>query len=107
MRELTSESFDTTIGLSGVHVVRFWAKWCGPCRAMSPPVKQTSNDMAKDAHFGEINVDHALALTHRFGGSEHTGSPSIQERLTRGSNGRSDWKNAIEQFRQATLGLIE
>ncbi|WP_442593281.1 thioredoxin [Parapusillimonas sp. JC17] len=66
IKELTSENFDTAIGLPGVHVMRFWAEWCGPCRAMSPTFKQTASDMADNAQFGEINVDHAPELAHRF-----------------------------------------
>jgi len=67
IKELTTENFDATVAASSVHVVRFWAEWCGPCRTMSPTFEATAQDLAEEADFGEINVDHSPELAHRFG----------------------------------------
>lgn len=65
--ELNTDNFDAAIGQPGVHVVRFWAEWCAPCRAMSPTFKQAAADSTDGVRFGEINVDDSPELAHRFG----------------------------------------
>ncbi|MBC8955034.1 co-chaperone YbbN [Xenorhabdus sp. PB62.4] len=55
--ELTEANFDSVINMKGICVVRFWAPWCGPCRAVAPTFSQLSNDMKENATFGEVNID--------------------------------------------------
>lgn len=66
-QELTNSNFDAVIEQPGVKVVRFWAAWCGPCMAMAPAFKGAAQELADNAGFGEVNVDHAPELAHRFG----------------------------------------
>jgi len=65
--ELTNSDFDAVVGGPGVKVVRFWAAWCGPCIAMVPAFQDVAQELADDAGFGEVNVDNAPELAHRFG----------------------------------------
>ncbi|MBC8951564.1 thioredoxin [Xenorhabdus sp. PB62.4] len=65
--ELTEDNFDSVVGTKGICVVRFWAPWCGPCRAVAPTFNQLSIDMKDSATFGEINIDEAYNITMKYG----------------------------------------
>ena len=67
IKELNSNNFDASVGSTGMHVVRFWAEWCGPCRVMSPVFKEAAQDLADGVHFGEVNMDHSPELAQRYG----------------------------------------
>lgn len=65
--ELTEDNFDSVVGTKGFCVVRFWAPWCGPCRAVAPTFNQLSIDMKDSATFGEINIDEANNIAMKYG----------------------------------------
>ncbi len=67
IKELATNNFDTSVGVKDVHVVRFWAEWCGPCRMMAPAFEGAAQELADSAQFGEINVDQSPELAQRFG----------------------------------------
>lgn len=48
-------------------MIDFYAEWCGPCRMMSPIVKDFANDYAGKVKIGKINVDEESNLAMRFG----------------------------------------
>lgn len=48
-------------------MIDFYAEWCGPCRMMSPIVKEFANDYAGKVKIGKINVDEESDLAMRFG----------------------------------------
>lgn len=67
MKNLTTETFDQTIA-KGVHLVDFWAPWCGPCRMQNPILDDLANEMTEDqVQISKINVDEQGPLAARFG----------------------------------------
>ncbi len=53
---LTDEDFQKTIA-SGVHVVYFWATWCGPCRMQGPIIEQVAKKYAGKVKVHKMDVD--------------------------------------------------
>lgn len=49
----------------GVHLVDFYADWCGPCRLMSPILESLENETSIKVH--KINVDHEQRITAKKG----------------------------------------
>ena len=61
----TQEIVDKFIANSDKPIVlKFWAEWCGPCRALKPIFE----DIAKvvDADLLEINADDSLDLVQKY-----------------------------------------
>lgn len=50
----------------GVSLVDFWAPWCGPCRQQVPIVDQLSDEVAKKAFVGKVNVEEETILSKMF-----------------------------------------
>lgn len=67
MKNLTTETFDLSIA-KGVHLVDFWAPWCGPCRMQNPILDELASEMTADqVQISKINVDEQGPLAARFG----------------------------------------
>lgn len=67
IQQLSSDSFDAALGSSPeVHAVRFWAKWCGPCHAMSPIFNAVAQEMESSVQFGEVDIDASPDVASRY-----------------------------------------
>lgn len=65
---LTDDNFDSALAQStGIYAVRFGAKWCGPCKAMSSVFAATADEMQGTARFAEVDIDQSPQLTDRYG----------------------------------------
>lgn len=49
----------------GKVIVDFWAEWCGPCKLLSPILKEVSNIL--DMKIYKVNVDENPSLAGQFG----------------------------------------
>lgn len=63
MQHVTNETFDEAIE-EGTVLVDFWAKWCGPCRAMNPILEEF--DQTSSVSVAKLNVDENPETTHKF-----------------------------------------
>lgn len=50
---------------AGVILVDFWAKWCGPCRTLSPILEDLSKDV--DVTIVKVDVDENPELSTKYG----------------------------------------
>lgn len=62
---LSGNTFQQSIG-AGVHVVDFWAEWCGPCRLQSPIMEQLARRYNGKASVGKVDVDRETDLAEQF-----------------------------------------
>lgn len=64
--ELTEQNFRETVLGEGIHLVDFWATWCGPCRQFGPIFEKASEQHA-DINFGKVDTDANQQLSGALG----------------------------------------
>ena len=66
--EVTDSNFETEI-INGDKpaMVDFWAAWCGPCKMVSPVVKELAEEYGDRITIGECNVDQNPVTPSRYG----------------------------------------
>jgi thioredoxin len=74
--EVTDANFaDEIEGGEGLHMIDFWATWCGPCKMVAPIVEDLAAEYAeKGLRVGKLDVDSNPGVTTRF---RVTSIPSI------------------------------
>jgi len=66
--ELTDSNFEETVVKSGKPaLVDFWAEWCGPCRMITPFVKEISVEFEGKAVVGKVDVDNNNGTAVKYG----------------------------------------
>ena len=66
--DVTDATFDEQVLKSTLPVlVKFWAPWCGPCRAIAPAIEELANELKDVAVIASINVDENPAIPTKFG----------------------------------------
>ena len=63
---LTTESFEETVGKDGIVLVDFWAEWCGPCKRFAPIFEQSSETKPEIVH-AKVDTEAQPELQMQFG----------------------------------------
>jgi thioredoxin 1 len=64
---ITKSNFQTDVMKSALPVVLdFWAEWCGPCRMISPVLKELAREYKDKIVVGKVNVDQEPDLAASF-----------------------------------------
>lgn len=67
MKDITQDSWEREVLNSEKPVfVDFWASWCGPCRAISPIVKELSEELGDKINFVKVDVDQNKELASKY-----------------------------------------
>lgn len=66
--EITDSNFVEEVEKGeGLHMIDFWAVWCGPCRLIGPVVAELADEYkGKGLHVGKLDVDSNPSTTTRF-----------------------------------------
>ena len=66
--ELSMNNFNNHVSKSGIPVlVDFWAPWCGPCKMMTPVLKQAANQLEPNIRIVKVNTEENQNLAAKFG----------------------------------------
>lgn len=66
--EITDTNFqEVVIDAGKPAVVDFWAEWCGPCRMLTPIVKELSNEFEGRVVVGKVDVDNNPGISGKYG----------------------------------------
>ena len=62
MKYFTKEDNFNDLVKEGIHLVDFYAEWCGPCKMLGPVLES----MESEVDIIKVNIDEAEELTNEF-----------------------------------------
>lgn len=63
----SNEFSNEVLNNSGVVLVDFFAKWCGPCKMIAPSIEELSSEMSGKAKVIKIDVDKNPDIAQKYG----------------------------------------
>ena len=66
MKTLNQTALEAVAASGGVHVIDFTAKWCGPCRQMTPVLDQLAREYAGRVQFAAVDCDDEPQIAQRY-----------------------------------------
>jgi len=64
---LTNGNFDSHLEANGLTLVKFYAPWCGHCKAMAPEFEKAAEELEGKVSLGKVDATVEEALGTRFG----------------------------------------
>lgn len=83
------KSFQEIINKNVPVLIDFYAEWCGPCKSMSPILKQLKSELQDSVSIIKINVDTNPSLAAKY---QVQGVPTFIV-----------FKNGVQTFRQSGM----
>jgi thioredoxin 1 len=66
--EVTDANFDDVIINAGKPaLIDFWAEWCGPCRMLTPIIKEIAEEYGDKIVVGKLDVDSNPGVSYKYG----------------------------------------
>lgn len=62
----TDDNFKQKVAESMPIVIDFWAEWCGPCRMVTPIIKELAAEYEGKVLIGKMNVDENSSTPAEF-----------------------------------------
>lgn len=97
---MSKASFQSIVNSKVPVLIDFYATWCGPCKMLSPIIKEIKTDFGKKLRVIKIDVDKNKALTQML---EIMSMPTIM--LYR--NGEIIWRTVGVQTKQAITSKVQ
>jgi thioredoxin 1 len=66
MQTLDQKSFEALVAARGVQMIDFTAKWCGPCRQMTPVLDQLAREYSGRVGFAAVDCDDEPQIAQRY-----------------------------------------
>jgi len=63
--DLSTETFDETVGKDGIVLVDFWAEWCGPCKRFAP-IYGALSDQKPEITFAKVDTEAHPELSQKY-----------------------------------------
>ncbi len=65
--ELTQANHDNLIKDTKPVLIKFFATWCGPCKAMAPAVEALAQELSEQLNVVEADIDKTPELVKQYG----------------------------------------